>query len=334
MKKKISLFLASIVLLCISTKPSFAVDMTYSVSADIPSNQIDKSLNYFDLMMKPGEEQDVSVTITNQSDEKETFKLSINNALTTENGEIDYTNHGVEPDESLNYSMEKLVTNNRQEVEIKPGETTKVIFRISLPTEKIEGIVLGGIHISKQQKETASNKKNMTIKNTYSYIIGLQIRQETTSVTPEINLTDIKTSLVNNHLTVVTNLQNSVASLLRKVSIDTKITKKQDSKLLMQTKKENMSIAPNTNFNFLIDGENAEFSSELYTLNMHVSSDQGDWNFTKDFKVKNKQVIQMTEKVKTDNSRSVYILSSIIAVFILGGFFIYFMFKKSSSNET
>ncbi len=89
-----------------------------------------------------------------------------------------------------------------------------------------------------------------------------------------------------------------------------------------------MSIAPNTNFNFLIDGENAEFSSGLYTLNMHVSSDQGDWNFTKDFKVKNKQVIQMTEKVKTDNSRSVYILSSIIAVFILGGFFIYFMFKK------
>lgn len=329
MIKKIFLILASICLLLINSKISFAEGMDYSIRADIPCNQIDKNLNYFDLMMKPGEDQDISITLTNQSEETEIFKISVNNALTTKNGNIDYTNHNVDPDESLKYPLEKLVTNNYQVVEIKSGETTKVPFHISMPKEKIEGVILGGIHISKEQTE--ANQKIETIKNKYSHVIGLQIRQSLNAVTPIINLNEIQTTLVNNYIKVVANLQNSTASIISKVSIDTQIMEKNNNNLLLRTKKENMSIAPNTNFDFLVDGENTTLSSGVYTLNIHISSEQGDWYFTKNFSLNNKQVTQNT--TKADNYKSMYNILAIIVIAILGISFIYFILKKSSSNE-
>lgn len=41
--------------------------MAYSIKANIPENQIDKSKTYFDLKRIPGQKQDVSMTVSNSS---------------------------------------------------------------------------------------------------------------------------------------------------------------------------------------------------------------------------------------------------------------------------
>ncbi|ALS36941.1 hypothetical protein ATZ35_07140 [Enterococcus rotai] len=46
---------------------AYADTMAYSIKANIPENQIDKSKTYFDLKRTPGQKQDVSMTVSNSS---------------------------------------------------------------------------------------------------------------------------------------------------------------------------------------------------------------------------------------------------------------------------
>lgn len=56
--------------------------VSFSISAIIPDNQIDKDLSYFDLLMEPEKEQTIQVVISNSSDETIIAKTQINAATT------------------------------------------------------------------------------------------------------------------------------------------------------------------------------------------------------------------------------------------------------------
>lgn len=332
--KKYLLLLATVGLTLFGGQSAFADDMNYSVKADIPENQIGKNLSYFDLKMAPGAEQDITVTVSNRSDKKETIELEVNNAMTNQNGVIDYSQHGKKTDESLKYPIEKLVTNNQQKVVFSPGETKKVSFHLKMPNEKITGTILGGIHISKESEAKKGKKQSVTIENLYSYVLGLQIREDMEIVKPVMNLKNVKPTLVNYRTAVAANLQNSTPTILRNVSVDSKVYKKNSDAVLHETKKENMNVAPNTNFDFPISWDNEELEPGTYTLKMHVGADQGEWNFTKDFTIQGKEVKKLNDAAvelkKTDNTL-IYILIGVIIALILG--FILFYLKMRKKKE-
>lgn len=335
--RKYLLLLATVGLTLFGGQNALADDMNYSVKADIPENQIGENLSYFDLKMAPGAEQDITVTVSNRSDKKETIDLEVNNAMTNQNGVIDYSQHGKKTDESLKYPVEKLITNNQQKVEFSPGETKKVSFHLKMPKEKIVGTILGGIHISKESEAKKSKKQSVTIENLYSYVLGLQIREDMETVKPVMNLKDVKPTLVNYRTAVAANLQNSTPTILRKVSVDAKVYKKNSQDVLHTTKKENMNVAPNTNFDFPINWDNEPLQPGTYTLKMHVDSDSGEWDFTKDFTIKGKEVKKLNDEAvelkKTDNTL-IYVLSGVIIALILA-FILFFLYmrRKSKNNE-
>ncbi|MGC3749121.1 DUF916 and DUF3324 domain-containing protein [Enterococcus faecalis] len=331
MKKNI-LFLIALGLSLFSGQSVLANDINYSVKANIPENQIGKSSSYFDLKMAPNSEQDISVTIFNNSNEKETIIVEVNNALTNQNGVIDYTKHGRKTDESLKYPIEKLVTNNRQKIEFSPGETKKeVSFHIKMPSEKIIGTILGGVHVFKDNRNKANEKQNVTIENLYSYVLGIQIRENLNTIQPVMNLKEIKPILANYRTAVAAKLQNSTPTILRKVSIDAQVFKKNSKEILYKTRKTDMNVAPNTNFNFPINWKNEELKSGKYTLKMHVESDQGQWDFVKDFTIKKNEVKKLNEKAvelrKSDNTL-VYVLITIIIMLTSGFIWFYLKTKK------
>jgi hypothetical protein len=54
---------------------AFAGTMEYSVKANIPKNQINKKLTYFDLKMAPGSKQTISLTVKNTSSEEKKIMI-------------------------------------------------------------------------------------------------------------------------------------------------------------------------------------------------------------------------------------------------------------------
>ncbi|EOV3185279.1 DUF916 and DUF3324 domain-containing protein [Enterococcus faecalis] len=335
MKKQSVLFFIILVTSFFGGSVGYANDMNYSVQAKIPENQVNKQLTYFDIHVAPNQQQELKVTVANNSKEKATIQLNANNALTNSNGVIEYTKHGVKPDASLKYPLEKLIKNPKQKVTLAPGESKEVAFDLQMPKEAIKGTILGGIHVQKEDDSKAKdNKKNVTIENVYSYIIGVQIREELTAVTPKLFLREVKPTLINYRTAVSANLQNATPTHLRKVSIDAAIRKQNSQKILHQVKKEQMSIAPNTNFNFPISWENQVIQPGKYILTMHVTSDQGQWDFTKEFTVKAKDVKKVNDEaveVKKEDHTLLYILSGVIVVLLFG--FIWF-YLKTRKKET
>ncbi|MDO7485253.1 DUF916 domain-containing protein [Peribacillus frigoritolerans] len=73
---------------------AFAGTMEYSVKANIPKNQINEKLTYFDLKMAPGSKQTISLSVKNTSSEEKRIMIEPNTAITNQNGVIDYSKSG------------------------------------------------------------------------------------------------------------------------------------------------------------------------------------------------------------------------------------------------
>nr|WP_273715436.1 DUF916 domain-containing protein [Leuconostoc mesenteroides] len=72
-----------------------ASEMNFSVNAVIPTNQIDKEKTYFNLKMAPKQEQDVTVTLKNNTKKDITVEIGINTAKTSSNGVIAYSESNI-----------------------------------------------------------------------------------------------------------------------------------------------------------------------------------------------------------------------------------------------
>lgn len=63
----------------------------FGIKPVFPENQIDKAIGYFDLLVAPEQNQTLEVIISNSSDEERTFEVSVNPAVTSDGGTIDYS---------------------------------------------------------------------------------------------------------------------------------------------------------------------------------------------------------------------------------------------------
>lgn len=200
--------------------------MAYSVKANIPENQINKTLTYFDLKMEPGQEQEISLTVSNSSDKEASISISPNIAMTNQNGVIDYSQFKPKLDSTLEIPLNSIIS-GKQDVTLAPNETKQIPFTIKMPEKAFEGIILGGFYISKETINNSSKEeKDVQIKNNYSYVIGIQLRESLNEVTPELKLNKIKPALLNYRTAVTANLQNTEATLIKGLNVHAKIWKK------------------------------------------------------------------------------------------------------------
>lgn len=278
--------------------------IAYSVKATIPDNQINKTLTYFDLKMEPNQKQELILTVTNSSNEEVTVLISPNVAITNQNGVIDYSQKTAKRDSSLKISLEDVIS-KEQEVVLLPNETKDVIFTLQMPENSFEGMILGGFYISQKEEENEEKNtdENVQIKNNFSYVIGIKLRQNLDDVNPALKLNQIKPDLVNYRTVVTANLQNTKATIIRELDVEAKVTKKGDSSFLRETKKTNLSMAPNSNFNFPISWDNQRLEPGEYTLQLVAKSSENEWKFNQDFVIDsddsnslNKEAVDLEKK--------------------------------------
>lgn len=317
----------------LSATEGFADTMNYGVQAEIPENQIDKSKTYFDLLVKPGQKQNLTLTLTNTEDKEIQLLVEPNNAVTNKNGVIDYSKTDQKKDSTLKVPFKDLVTGNTT-ITLKPKEKKTVTFELTVPKESFEGMVLGGFYIHKVASEAEQKtQENVQIKNEYSYVIAVALRESLTDVPATMKLNEVKPNLENYHTAVTANLQDTMPTIINKLKIDASITKKGSKKVLHATEKENLTMAPNSNFDFLIDWNNDPLKAGIYTLHLTATSPQGEWTFTEDFEIKqtaasslNKKAVELTP----DNSWWLYLLAALLVILLL---IILFLLKQLRSKK-
>ncbi|PEF42450.1 cell wall protein [Bacillus cereus] len=314
-----------------------AADMKYSIEANIPENQINQNLTYFDLKMSSGQKQTISLTLRNHSDKISTFTIEPHTAATNRNGVIDYSKKLEKKDSSMKYSFEELIIGETKYT-LQPNEEKKVVFTIQMPEESYDGIILGGFYIHKEENQAEKEEeKSVQIKNDYSYVIGAKLTETSKEVEPKLQLNEVKPNLENYRTVVTANLQNTESVIVSGLNVDAKVYKKGSKDVLHETKKEGMSMAPNSNFDFAINWGNEELKPGKYNLEL-TAKDKMDrtWKFEKEFEIKGEESKSLNKKaveLKDDNTKLYIIIGVCLLLITILLIVLFILMRKKKRNQ-
>ncbi|ODJ51177.1 hypothetical protein BFR34_01850 [Brochothrix thermosphacta DSM 20171 = FSL F6-1036] len=311
---------------------SKASELNFSVNAVIPDNQIDKEKSYFDLKVTPGEKQKLIVKLRNTTDKEIVINPHIQSAKTNKNGVIDYTPNKIKKDDTLKIAMEDIAKVPK-EVTVPPQSEKDLTIEVTMPKDKFDGIILGGIYL---KEDTSKNKeddkeKDVAIKNEYSYVVALQMRQNNNKVKPMLHMNEVNPETQNARNVIVANIQNSEPMIISKLKIDATVNKKGSKDNLAILKKENLQVAPNSNFNIAVPLEGEKLEAGTYILNMKAESAGKEWQFKKEFSISADKATTMNEKdvtLEKETPTMLYIFLG-VAFLIVIAVVIYFIIRRN-----
>lgn len=316
----------------IPTTFSKASELNFSVNAVIPDNQIDKEKSYFDLKVTPGEKQKLIVKLRNTTDKEIVINPHIQSAKTNKNGVIDYTPNKIKKDDTLKIAMEDIAKVPK-EVTVPPQSEKDLTIEVTMPKDKFDGIILGGIYL---KEDTSKNKeddkeKDVAIKNEYSYVVALQMRQNNNKVKPMLHMNEVNPETQNARNVIVANIQNSEPMIISKLKIDATVNKKGSKDNLAILKKENLQVAPNSNFNIAVPLEGEKLEAGTYILKMKAESAGKEWQFKKEFSISADKATTMNEKdvtLEKETPTMLYIFLG-VAFLIVIAVVIYFIIRRN-----
>lgn len=287
--KKCLLFIFSLLGCLMFTTQIFASEFNFAVTTQQSENQIDKNKTYFDLLLAPNQEDTLNVSLRNDTDQEVTVQADISSATTNNNGVVEYSKNKIKPDKTLRFNLADYVT-APTEIVLKPHSSEIYTVKIRMPNEKYEGIIAGGITFKEKLKEetTDSNNKNkgLAIKNEYSYVVALLMRQSKNNGEPDLKLLKANAGQVNARNVIQGNLQNPNSVYLNQLVTQTKITEKGKNEILYEDEKTNLQMAPNSNFNLAVPLNGEHLKPGKYMMKIEAYG-QKDENGAHTFKTKN-----------------------------------------------
>ena len=163
----------------------------------------------------------------------------------------------------------------------------------------------------------------MAIDNQYAYVIGLQLREsKNVKIKPNMKLHQVKAAQLNYRNYVTANLQNDQPVIMHGLKIKSYITAVGSSKKVMTTNKENLSMAPNSNFNFAMGEGTNQLKAGKYTLHLTAKADEGQWKFTKNFTITDKDAKSLNDTAVGDQAQNNYfwwfVALGVVIVLLLG----------------
>ncbi|WP_125573980.1 DUF916 and DUF3324 domain-containing protein [Levilactobacillus huananensis] len=257
----------------------------YTVRAVIPANQVDRQISYFDLRVKPRESQPLTIVIENTSNRSQRFRVSVNQAVTNQNGVIDYSQLSPKLDSSLKVGIANIFARDlTQKVTVPANSQKRVTLSYTMPAQKLRGIILGGVYVQQLNPVQPKASGKIMINNAYTYAIGLSL-QEGATVKPDLKLKQVGASQINARNFVTANLQNDQPGLLQGLTVNARVTQAGQTQTLIQQKQAKMGMAPNSNFNFGIPWGDQNLKPGQYTLYLTANAKGQRWQFVRNFTI-------------------------------------------------
>jgi hypothetical protein len=302
----------------------------YSVEAEIPENQLDPSLSYFDLRVNPGDEQELNITIYNHENEEIIVQGAIYNAATNRNGLVVYEEQE-EIDSSLENPITEFVTLEEKEWTIPAGESETITAIMNLPDEPFDGIKIGGFYFERVLDE-AEEHEGVNIENRYAYVIGLQLSENDDPVEPNLELQSVEPGLVNQRTAVVAAIQNSEPLLMEDVTIQAAVYEENASDPMLETEQEGINMAPNSTMEFVIDWNNQPLQAGNYMLELVATGGEAEWQWEEGFTIEqedeqvNETAVEIENTVATEtasNNTGWFIAGFVVLALIIVGLLVY-----------
>ncbi|GEK37813.1 cell surface protein [Enterococcus thailandicus] len=340
MKNKVKAFL-----LCAISVGTFYSFQNVSASAvdfqvnPLPSEkQVDKSLSYYDLQLKPKEATELVVQVTNNANHPIVVDTNVDHASTNSNGVVEYKNSQQFEVANLTNDMKQLVKVQVDKIALKANETKELTYTITAPEKTFDGVVAGGINlieeISKETQDSAANKSSMAVQNQYGYTIALILHGEKEITKPIVEAGKIKVEQINGRNSIKFPLKNTSAMFINKLNVKGDIRKADEEKVLYTTKIENGQQAPNSVYNFDIRTDGKELSPGKYTATLTAESKGEKWEFKQNFTISKKTAADLnkTAITKEEDHTMLYLILLVCGILLLLFIIIFIYIRKKNQK--
>nr|WP_242542160.1 DUF916 domain-containing protein [Vagococcus sp. DIV0080] len=296
-----------------------AKGLPITVTAEIPENQFNKNVSYFDVLVKPGDMQIFNLIITNSGKEPVDILVAPHTAKTSKNGGIDYSGVDTPLDDSLAISFEDITT-EKQRLTLAGEQSQTVTFTTNIPEKDFTGVLLGGFYITQieEEEKTEEVQEGIQIKNKFSQVLGVVIQEEDKAVEESFSLIDVKADVWNNKFGVQTTLANQSPMILSGYSLEFTIYDK-DQKKIMKLDKPMFSMAPNSHY--VISENISEEALPIgdYLLKMTIHNKEGNqkWELEKKFSLGKKEKSEIMKQTLISQHPFTLILIGIIVVLVI-----------------
>ncbi|WP_048000649.1 DUF916 and DUF3324 domain-containing protein [Lactiplantibacillus herbarum] len=256
--------------------------------------QVDKSVSYYDLKLKPGQTTTLKVRVTNTSTQEVTVHTGIAPATTNPNGVVEYQATTAGKNIDLPANASQLITTTDDKLTLAKGTSKIVTFEVKMPADKYDGVVVGGLSFLKKAAKQQS-KSAMAIKNQYAYSVAVVLHGDHPLTKNHLSLGKIDATQNNGYNQISLALQNRTAAFLNQVKTDVKIYRRGGHKVLYKQSKQHGQIAPNSIYDLPLRVERDALKPGKYTAKLAVTSKKQHWTFTKDFEITSDRAKQLNK---------------------------------------
>ncbi|GEO69490.1 DUF916 and DUF3324 domain-containing protein [Levilactobacillus acidifarinae] len=308
----------------------------YTVQMVKPRNQMNTALGYFNLKVQPGEQQRLVVILHNLQAQPQKLTLSVNQAYTNADGVIDYDLATKKPDPTLQVPLKQLFKTPQRSITLPANGTERVGLSYEVPADPFKGTTLGAVYVSQTKPGKKYGKGKITLQNLYAYAISIEMRESLKAIQPTMLMHHVGIGQVDRQNMVTANLQNSKPAVMEKLRTQAAVTKRGSATVLIHQTKQNMAMAPNSNFNYQIPWGKTTLKPGQYTLHLSAQATKGSWHFTKNFTVTQKQLNHLANLAKQPRPNYwLYILLAIVIALLLAlvGYLIYKNHKNKQALQ-
>lgn len=136
--------------------------------------QRDKSVTYFDLLLKAGQSTPLQVKLTNSSSKAIKVNVKSTTATSSNTGIVDYAGGSNTPDSSLTHRMSQALKGNST-VTVPANGSTTYTATLTMPSTSFSGVMVGGLVFTPANQSTATSGK-LGIVSKYAYTVAVLAR--------------------------------------------------------------------------------------------------------------------------------------------------------------
>ena len=284
MLKKITMLTVVVSMAAMLIIPAAAMD--FSVMSVLPENQRGNGSVFFDLIVHPGQEQDLVIEISNIKDTEIVVLVETITASTSRNGEINYTSKG-ELDESLKYSFEDMVNLPESHYKIPAKSTIQVPISLTIPDEPFEGAILGSIRVLREATQEEKDAGGAVV-NQYAYATAVRLVQseDAEAIEADFILGDITAELINYRASIIAQIRNPQPKVIKGAKATAVIYPRGSDQAIFEYNLAELDFAPNSVFNYsFVDREGYGIDAGEYTAKIGIEYDGRNWDFEQDFTI-------------------------------------------------
>ncbi|MEK5394070.1 DUF916 domain-containing protein [Margalitia sp. FSL K6-0131] len=255
--------------------------LPFSVSLNLPQNQVEGVKSYFDLNVRPNTTQKLSVLIKNLSSKEITVNMMMANALNSPQSGIIYQKERKNDYARLidrSFYMDQYIE-VPETIKLKPFETKKTEIKVNIPDKK--GVLLGGLLFNQKEdnkKKVEKTKNDVSVKGNIKIgtAIAIQLNYPKKERQVPLNIIDASNQVFLGGSFVNFQLTNKNADLIKNVSYDYKVMNSKDNKTLFKGKIQPFNVAPKSEVKMRIPWEGKTIESGQYKLVLHETNSNNE----------------------------------------------------------